>query len=419
MKPDGTFATQLTKIAPLSNYNFLVGTLPEVSGSAFATVVETDHRVVADRSMWWGPQAAYGSHSERSLDGTSLQWYFAEGATHSGFKLFYLILNPNPTASVVRVRYLLPSGTPLERTYTVLPNSRFNIWVDQETFDGVASLANTDVSAVFEVLNRVEVIVERAMYLSPPGGLPFTAGHASAGAIFPSYGWLLAEGATGSCFDEYVLIANPVATTATVLARYMLDTGVVYTKTYTIGPGSRFTIWVDDETIFLFGKVLADVALSVQLFVQSGPPIVVERSMWWPGPTSATWLEAHNVFGATAPAKRWGFAEGAVSGPPGNTDTYFLISNAAAGDATVKVTLLFSDGTAPVSKTYPVPTTSRFNVHVRSEFPAALDKQFGAVVESVELNPDPVPIVVERAVYNDANGVRWAAGTAALGTPLP
>jgi hypothetical protein len=31
----------------------------------------------------------------------------------------------------------------------------------------------------------------------------------------------------------------------------------------------------------------------------------------------------------------------------------------------------------------------------------------------------PVQLVVERAMYSDAAGQRWAAGTSALATPLP
>ena len=71
----------------------------------------------------------------------------------------------------------------------------------------------------------------------------------------------------------------------------------------------------------------------------------------------------------------------------------------------------------PWTKTFTVPPNSRFNVPVGAEFPAATGKGFGAVIES--LGASPVPIVVERAMYSDADGVVWAAGTDALGTPIP
>jgi hypothetical protein len=52
---------------------------------------------------------------------------------------------------------------------------------------------------------------------------------------------------------------------------------------------------------------------------------------------------------------------------------------------------------------------------VRHEFPEALGRGFGAVIES--LGPSAVPIVVE-PMYNDAQGTVRAAGSDALGTQL-
>ena len=79
--------------------------------------------------------------------------------------------------------------------------------------------------------------------------------------------------------------------------------------------------------------------------------------------------------------------------------------------------MLFDDGSTALTKTYAVGANARFNVPILSEFPAAAGRRFGVVVESK--GASPVPIVVERAMYSDAGGVRWAAGTNALATPLP
>jgi hypothetical protein len=142
--------------------------------------------------------------------------------------------------------------------------------------------------------------------------------------------------------------------------------------------------------------------------------VVAERAMWWPA--IGGWQEAHNSPGATVAAPRWGFGDGEVGNAPFNTQTYFLIANTGTQTATVRVTLLL-DGAANVSKTFTVPANSRFNVPVGSEFPAAVGRGFGAVIESIDATP--VPIVVERAMYSDAGGIVWAAGTDALGTPIP
>jgi hypothetical protein len=45
--------------------------------------------------------------------------------------------------------------------------------------------------------------------------------------------------------------------------------------------------------------------------------------------------------------------------------------------------------------------------------PELADESFGTVIESTQ------PIVVERSMYTDANGVTWAAGTNATAARLP
>ena len=137
--------------------------------------------------------------------------------------------------------------------------------------------------------------------------------------------------------------------------------------------------------------------------------------MWWPGPTPATWYEAHNSAGATATGTRWALAEGEVD-VARNLETYILVANTSATPADVKVTLLFEDGTSAEQTYVAIPAKSRFNVPVGGFFPQAAGKRFGAIVES--LGTTPAEIVVERAMYWDAAGVRWAAGTNALATKL-
>lgn len=403
LKNDGSSVPNVVNLAGLRRATIDVGTLPGLDQAEFATVVESDALVVVDRTMKWDGNG-YGSHAETAVTSPALVWYFAEGATHSNFSLFYLLQNANTSAAAVRVTYLLPSGAPIVRTYNVPARSRTNIWVNQEP-----GLASTDVSATIEVTNGVPIVAERAMYLTRSGTPTFNAGHESAGVTAASTNWFFAEGATGSYFDLFVLMANPSTTqAATVQARYLLTTGAVVTKNYTVQPSSRFNIWVDFED-----PQLANAAVSTTLTSTNGVPIIAERAMWWPN-NGNEWFEAHNSAGATTTGTKWALAEGEVGGGS-TTETYILIANTASSAASVKVSLYFEDGTSS-EKTYPVAANSRFNVPVASEFPSASGRRFGAIVES--LGGAPVPIVVERAMYSNGLGTVWAAGTNALGTKL-
>jgi hypothetical protein len=378
----------------------------------FSTVVESDQRIVVDRTMTWDA-SGYGSHAESGVASPATTWYLAEGSTSGEFALFYLIQNPNPVGTIATVRYLRPFGQPpIERTYGLAPTSRTTIPVD----DQGPELASTDVSAVISAPQPI--IVERAMYRSRPEQ-PFAAGHESTGVTAPATSWFLAEGATGPFFDLFILLANPNDQAAQVTVDYLLSSGTTRAKSYTVPANGRFTIWVDDEQIPAGSgsRPLDNVAVSSTITSTNGVPIIVERTMWWPSPvlTPAFWTEAHNSPGATATTARWALAEGEAGGTP-QAETYVLIANTSAFGGTARVLLHFEDGTT-AERTFALPARSRTTVAVSAAFPAAVGRRFGATIES--LGTTPAQIVVERAMYTSAGGVTWAAGTNALATPVP
>jgi hypothetical protein len=144
--------------------------------------------------------------------------------------------------------------------------------------------------------------------------------------------------------------------------------------------------------------------------VTNDVPVIVERSMWWPGTPGGSWTEAHNSAASTATATRWVIADGHASA---SAWTYVLVANTGAQDSLVRFTLLGAEGVGR-SVDLPVGAQQRFSVDVAATFPEAADSSFGVVVESL----DGAPLVVERATYQDAPGIPWAAGTNSLATPL-
>lgn len=386
-----------------------------IGEAAFSTVVTADAPLVVERSMSWDV-TAYGAHAEAAVPLPARTWYFAEGATHGGFDLFYLLQNPAPTSTTVRVRYLRAQGGALEKRYVLEPWSRTNIWVNVEEFAGLGrALAEAECSAVVEVIDGTPIIAERAMYRSRAGRL-FDAGHASMGVTEPATRWFLAEGATGPYFDQFVLIANPGATDARVRLTYLLTDGRVYARMLLAPAGARTTVWVDREQIpGVPGHPLANVALSTSVESVDGVPLVVERAMWWPGQVE-TWHEAHNSAGATQTGARWALADGEVGGPRA-METYVLIANLSPRTGSARVRLLFEDGTS-TSRVVALAPQSRTDVAVGQTFGATVaGRRFGAIVEA--MGDAPVELVVERSMYGEASGVTWAAGTSVVGTRLP
>ena len=382
----------------------------------FATTVKADAPIAVDRLMTWD-KSTYAGHAETGIVSPARTWYFAEGATIAGFNLFYLLQNPASTTATVVGRFLLLDGTVFTKEFEVPGNSRFNVWANVETFNGVAELASEEFSAVFTVTQGEPIIAERAMYRNTDR--TFKAGHDSAGITAPAIDWFLAEGNAGDFFDEFVLIGNTTERTAFVEATFIVgNTGTLYTKQYQVIPNSRFNIWVDEEEIngqhpFRTGNT----DVSVRIRSVNGVPLIVERAMWWPG-SSNTWYEAHNSPGSTRTASRWVLAEGENGGALG-WNTYILVANTGSSAGTLRIRLLLPNGQTAELTGQPVAAQSRTTYFLGDLLQTAglpANSQAGVLIES---EGTTLPLVVERAMYRNAGGVTFQVGTNALGTPLP
>lgn len=409
--PSAPPVTDTFTMAASSRKTVRVNQVPGLAGvGAVSAVVECLNGLdlAVERSMYWAGGTRTSGHNSPGVLSASTEWLLAEGAT-GFFNTFVLIANPDPAqAAILSVTFLKSDGTTVARAYTVGPNSRYNIWVNAE----IPELANQPFSTVVRSTNGVGVVVERAMYFGPG----YKGGHESAGVTQPSSTWYFAEGFTGPAapaaftFDTFLLLANPGSTPVSATVTFFREVGGPLSRTYTLLPTSRENIWVD----LLPG--LEAHAFSIQ--VTASAPIVAERAMYW---GAASWYEAHETPGVTAPATRWAFAEGAedvvdANGP--SHDTYFLVANTTTSTLNLRATFLREDGTGIVT-THTVAPQSRFTLPT-SLYPALSHQRFAAFLEST----NDVPFVAERAVYWGPNylgghGSTGTAWTGAIATPPP
>jgi hypothetical protein len=400
LREDGVVVQAALRLFKMGRATLDVGKILGLEATAVAAVVHStnNYPIVAERTMTWDQQG-YGASGEKGASALSTTWLFAEGS-QGFFKTFLLLVNPQTTSNDVTVRFLLESGAPLTKTYTMGPHQRL-------TVDGAAIPELQNQSFGMEVTFAQPGMAERSMYF---GDSPlWTGGHESAGAPAAASDWFLAEGATGPFFETFLLLANPGNEPADVQMTYFPSTGVPVTRTRQVPANGRLTVNLEFEH-----PSLANAAIATH--VTSSKPIVVERSQYWPY-TPDQWYEAHNSFGQTAPGLHWGLAEGRVGGPR-EYQTYILLANPGAVPANVTVRFLTDGGRPVVTKTYTVPPTSRFNLPVDiTTVPEIADTPFGATF-GVDIYAD-VPIMVERSMYSNAIGQIWAAGTNATATRLP
>lgn len=398
-RSDGQVVSQSVVVPPMARRTVNAREVAGLTGE-FGTSVEADAIIVAERTMTWD-ETGYGASTEQASV-TSNAWYFAEGATHGQFNVYYLLMNPGEVDASVTLKFLDSTIAPVSRTVSVPANSRRTVWVDV----AVPELATADFGAV--VTSTQPIVAERAMYTGT-SETPFAAGHSAIGLRAPATRVTFAEGSQGLT-ETFLLLANPsTSQSAQVEVTFLQTDGTPVVRTYTVAPETRASIWVAVDV-----PELEDESFSIDVRSLNAVPIVAERAMWWNLGTAG--LEGHVSAGAPSFSSKWGFAEG-FQDTAGAVSSWLLVANTSANAGDVDVTVVFEDGTAPVTRRFPVGGERRLTIWMSVVFPETAGKRYGIIVQSAP--GQNLALVADQSVYWTAGGFSLAAGTTALGQPLP
>jgi autotransporter-associated beta strand protein len=396
---DGQTIVEPRTIAPQSRLTLRVDTIPGLEQTEASARVVSDNGLplAVERTMFWDA-SGYGGHTAEAVNEPSAQWYFAEGS-QGFFQTYLLVVNPSPSPADVTFTFLRENDAAVVKTFNVVGNGRFTLYAGD-----VPELV--DRSFGVSVQATQPVVVERAMYFASAPGQTWLGGHGSIGVATPSRHWFFAEGATGSFFDTYILLANPATAPVDATITFLGPAGETFSTTKTVPAQGRFTLDMDFETA---GHLPPGAVATV---IDAPNELIAERSMYWGGDASP-WGEAHNSFGMAQAGTHWGLAEGRLAGAR-QFSSYILLANSGTLPAEVQVTYLRETG-APIVRTHTVPPNSRFNIDAGADAPELNEASFGADVRVT----NGVPITVERSMYWNANGVFWAGGSNAPATRLP
>lgn len=227
-----------------------------VTAADVSTLVTSAEPVVAEVSLY-GPGRRSGTNSI-GVKAPAERWYFAEGATHSGFDTWLLLFNPQEEEARVEVD-VDSQGSGLEPVRMVLaPKSRGTLHLNEV-------LPGRDLSMT--VSSDVPIAASRSMYWAAPGG---RAGHETHGLAAPALETVLPEGCTAFGFDTWLLLYNP-GDAAAAAAVYALAEGGERRLGEVEVPGrTRVTMKVNDYCEGQFSlRVAADAA------------ICCERATYW------------------------------------------------------------------------------------------------------------------------------------------
>ncbi|MFH1150555.1 MAG: hypothetical protein V1748_08785 [Actinomycetota bacterium] len=210
-------------------------------------------------------------------------------------------------------------------------------------------------------------------------------------SIYPN--WFLAEGSTAWGFDEYVSIENPNDEVVNCTVDYMTTGGPIAGPNVTLPAYSQAT--VDPEA------ALGNQDFSTKIACLEGLSIAVDRTMSWTGPGALS-PEGHNSIGVTAPSTNWYLPEGSSEW---GFETWLLIQNPNAGNATCRVTYMIEGAPAQTLEKV-IPGNSRRTY--------GMETDIGARDASISVESD-VPVIAERAMYRHDR----REGHDSIGTTMP
>ena len=243
-------------------------------------------------------------------------------------------------------------------------------------FQGLNSGSDwTPVDTSLGNLSVRSVAIDRAspqtLYAGTDDGIwAFTFTPAPPPPITPASTFFFAEGSTQPPFDTWFLVQNPGSSVATVTFTFAFQGGGTTSRTFRVGPTSRFSLFAN--------QVIPNVAFSTR--IDSDQPIRAERAMY-------VSFDGDAVTGIPAPNRTWLFAEGSTQSP---FQTWLLLQNPNTVPATATITYFLLGGAGTRTQTLALPPLSRTSVFVNLVLPNAA---FSSRVDSDQ------PIVVERAQY--------------------
>jgi hypothetical protein len=257
MKPDGSQV--FVRLEVPSGTRRTLEVAPIVGPTEISTKVESTNGVpvLVERPMYFsynslsGAGPISGGHIGAGIPVPETHFYLAEGYTGPGFEEWITIQNPNTSrAANVRLRYLLDTGSAVERSFVVGPHSRFTRFVNGDV--GGHSVA-------VELFSDIPIAVERPMYFDYRG---WRDGHNGQGLSRASKLWAAAGIDTRLFIDTWITVGNPNPAPATVTLYFYDGSRYPFVRNVEVPANGRGSFKAND--IAPQGKVMGLLLASTQ-----------------------------------------------------------------------------------------------------------------------------------------------------------
>lgn len=153
-RTDGTVNTFSRSLPPTSRTTIQLDLVFE---GEYGISVEANADIIAERSVFFGAREPLGAYATQGATELGTVWLLPEGSTAAPFDEFVSVLNPRDSNLGVRAEFQLPTGQVIIREFTVGPNRKFDILVDN-------IIPNSAVST--RIVTSAPTLVERVMLIN-------------------------------------------------------------------------------------------------------------------------------------------------------------------------------------------------------------------------------------------------------------
>jgi hypothetical protein len=259
-------------------------------------------------------------------------WYFAEGFTGQGPKVFFhetiTVLNANAASARGTITYQFPDGSTEALPIAIKAHAELVEDVNADVGP------NRIVSAVLAADHPV--VAERTIVRTDSHKHVLDSDF-SPGENAPQATWYFAEGYSGVTFQPYLTVMNPGATPISMTVTLYPSSGVPRVVSAALQPFGRYTLNLR--------AALPNRSFSTRL--DASGPVVAERVEYWGDGAGSAKFGAGVKPGVSVPVPTWYFGYGAILGG----DQAFL-SVLNPNNKAVRVTATYLNGTgSPAGRT--------------------------------------------------------------------
>ena len=295
---------------------------------AFTTTVTLTATLASGNYTLQGQGATSGFKASAPIQVTlpqSNRWYFAEGFTGQGPRVFFhetiTLLNPGNQPATGTIGYAFPDGSMLSLTINV-PAHGLRV-------EDVNSDVGPNKAVSAAVQTDQPIYAERTIIRTTAAKKSLDTDF-SPGQSAPQTAWYFAEGYSGVTFQPYLTAQNPFSTPVTMTVTLRPVTGAAVVRNASLLPFGRYTLNLRS----------ALPNRSFSMIVQATGPIVAERVQYWGDGAGSAKFGAGVKPGVPLPATTWQFGFVSILG---GDQAYISVLNPGTKQAKVKAS--FFDGT--------------------------------------------------------------------------